>query len=386
MVTAQGNLYESGGSPEQESFHCRFTALGGEVPFRPRRITPKPIIQGPQTAIVVGKAGEEIWTDKHGRAKVQFHWDRYGKKDENSSCWVRISQAWAGKGWGGVHLPRIGQEVIVEFLEGDPDQPIITGRVYNGDNKVPYDLPANQTQSGLLSRSTKEGSTENFNQLRFEDKKGEEEVYIHAEKDHKIEVENDKNENVGNNESISIGNDRTETVGNDETITVNNNRTETVMANETLTVQQDRTRNVNKNEIVTVALTRTRNVGINEAVNVGVAQEITVGGFRALTVGAYQNTEIALNHSESIGNNYSLEVGDSRDADVGENDKLKVGKKLTIEAGEEVSITTGKASIVMKKDGTITIKGKDIMIEGSGAINVKASKDLVLKGSKVLQN
>jgi len=393
-ITAQSNAYETTSAHETESFHCRFVALDGQTQFRPRRITAKPVIQGPQTAIVVGKSGEEIWTDKHGRAKVQFHWDRYGKQDENSSCWVRISQAWAGKGWGGIHLPRIGQEVIVEFLEGDPDQPIITGRVYNGDNKVPYDLPANQTQSGLQSRSTKEGSADNFNQLRFEDKKGEEEVYIHAEKDEKIEVENDKNESVGNNETISIGNDRTETVGNDETrtigndetITVNNNRTETVMANETLTVQQDRTRTVNKNETVTVALTRTHTVGVNEAITVGVAQEVTVGGFRALTVGAYQNTEIALNHSESIGNNYSLDVGDSRTADVGNDDSLTVGKKLTITAGDEISIITGDASIIMKSDGTITIKGKDITVEGSGEILVKATKDLILKGKKILQN
>ena len=167
------------------------------MPYRPPRVTPKPIVQGPQTAVVVGKAGEEIWTDKYGRVKVQFHWDREGKRNENSSCWIRVSHPWAGKGWGAVAIPRIGQEVIVDFLEGDPDQPIITGRVYNAEQMPPYELPANQTQSGIKSRSSKGGDTENFNEIRFEDKKGSEEVYIHAEKDQNIVVENDQTIAVG---------------------------------------------------------------------------------------------------------------------------------------------------------------------------------------------
>ena len=138
-------------------FGCEFRAISSKQPFRSAWITPKPVVKGPQTAVVVGKAGEEIWTDKYGRVKVQFLWDRDGKKDENSSCWLRVAQVWAGKNWGAMHIPRIGQEVIVEFLEGNPDAPLITGRVYNADQTVPYALPDNQTQSGLKSRSTKEG-------------------------------------------------------------------------------------------------------------------------------------------------------------------------------------------------------------------------------------
>jgi uncharacterized protein involved in type VI secretion and phage assembly len=141
----------------------------------------EPIVQGPQTAIVVGPAGDEIYTDKYGRVKVQFHWDRYGKKDQNSSCWIRVSHPWAGQNWGMIAIPRIGQEVIVEFLEGDPDRPIITGRVYNADQMPPYALPANMTQTGIKTRSTKGGGVANFNEIRFEDKKGAEQVYIHAE-------------------------------------------------------------------------------------------------------------------------------------------------------------------------------------------------------------
>jgi len=168
----------------------------------------------------VGPPGEEIYTDEFGRVKVQFHWDRYGENNENSSCWVRISSPWAGKTWGAIHLPRIGQEVIVSFEEGDPDRPLITGRVYNADNMPPYELPANATQSGIKSRSSKGGTGDNFNEIRFEDKKGSEEVYIHAEKDQNNVVEND--------ETTDVGNDRTEDIGNDETISIGNNLTVSV--------------------------------------------------------------------------------------------------------------------------------------------------------------
>ena len=143
-------------------FDVEFEAILKDEPFRPQRITPKPFVRGPQTAVVVGKAGEEIWTDNYARVKLQFHWDREGQSDENSSCWIRVSQLWAGKTWGGIHIPRIGQEVVVDFLEGDPDRPLVTGRVYNDAVMPPYALPDNQTQSGIKSRSTKDGTPREF--------------------------------------------------------------------------------------------------------------------------------------------------------------------------------------------------------------------------------
>jgi len=193
------NPYETGQS-DQTDFHVSLEAIDLRTPFVPPRVTPKPVVQGAQTAFVVGKAGEEIDTDELGRVKVQFHWDRKGKKNETSSCRVRVAQLWAGKEWGAIHIPRIGQEVIVSFLEGDPDRPIITGSVYNGENKPPYVLPANATQSGLKSRSSKGGDAKTFNEIRFEDKKGMEELVIHAEKDFKVDVENDATWRVGLNE------------------------------------------------------------------------------------------------------------------------------------------------------------------------------------------
>jgi type VI secretion system secreted protein VgrG len=199
----QDNAYESSGG-EGASYHCQFTVQQRRQQFRPARITPEPKVSGPQTAMVVGPAGEEIWTDKYSRIKVQFHWDRYGKKDENSSCWIRVASQWAGATWGVVSIPRIGQEVVVDFLEGDPDQPIITGRVYNADQMPPYALPANKTQTGIKTRSSMGGGAANFNEIRFEDKKGSEQIFLHAEKNQDIEVENDETHGVGHDRLVAL--------------------------------------------------------------------------------------------------------------------------------------------------------------------------------------
>ncbi|MCO6442081.1 MAG: type VI secretion system tip protein VgrG [Nitrococcus mobilis] len=392
--------FESGAVVSAPEYCCRFTATDARTPFRPRRVTPKPVVQGPQTAMVVGQAGEEIWTDKHGRVKLQFHWDRYGKADENSSCWVRVSQPWAGKNWGAVSIPRIGQEVIVECLEGDPDRPIVTGRVYNGGAMAPYDLPGQAMVSGVKSNSTPGGG--GSNELSMDDSKGKERVYLHAQKDQAIAVENDeshtvghdRSKNVSNDEQTSIGNNRSETVGSNENIIIGANRTESVGGDETVNIAGSRTRMVSRNETVTVALARTHSVGVNEMINVGGAQETNVGGGRTVIVGGAQSTNIGAHRDERVFGNHSENVGGSRSSSVGEDDSLSVdknqsisvGKNLTIEAGEQVVIKTGKASITMKKDGTITIQGKDITLKGSGEINIKASKNVVIKGQKVLQN
>ncbi len=407
-----------GSDPGTEFFTCSFTTIDKKQQFRASRLTPKPIVQGPQTAIVVGPGGEEIYTDQHARVKVHFHWDRHDKSDENSSCWIRVSQYWAGKEWGSIHIPRLGQEVIVEFLEGDPDRPIITGRVYNADQVPPYGLPGNNTQSGVKSRSSSGGSSPNFNEIRFEDKKGSEQVYIHAEKNQDNVVENDettdvghdRTEKVGHDEKINVVNNRTENVGVNEVITIGSNRTEQVGANESITVGSNRTRNVGANETITVALMRAHTVGVNEAITIGAMQAITVGVNQATTVGvnqentigaaqtntvgaaqtntigADQSNTIGANQTTTIASDQTDSVGGGRTTSVGKDDALTVAKKLTIEAGDEITITTGKASISMKKDGTIQISGKDITIDASGEIDVKASKNITMKGQKILQN
>ena len=405
----------SGGAEDDFFYSNTFECIPSSVPYRAARLTPKPVVQGCQTAAVVGPAGEEIYTDKYGRVKVQFHWDREGKRDADSSCWVRVSYPWAGKNWGGIHIPRIGQEVIVDFLEGDPDRPIIIGRVYHAENMPPWGLPAKAVISGVKSDSTKGGG--GYNEYSMDDTKGNELIRVHAQFDQDIKVEHDertnvgrnRTESVGNDETITIGHNRTEKVGNNEDIKIGVNRTEIVGANENITIGANRTESVLANETVTIVLTRTKTIGINDALTVGGAQEITIGAAQAVTVGGArahtvgggeaitigasqsntigsdQTTQIGSNQSTDVGADQSSQVGGSRAASIAKDDALKVGKTLIIDAGDSITLQTGSASIVMKKDGTITIKGKDITIQGSGAIDVKASKDITMKGQKILQ-
>jgi type VI secretion system secreted protein VgrG len=391
-VATMGDSYSGEGSEAIPNYSNHFSCMPRKVPYRPPRITPRPTVQGPQTAVVVGRAGEEIYTDKYGRVKVQFHWDREGKQNENSSCWIRVSHPWAGKGWGAVAIPRMGQEVIVDFLEGDPDQPIITGRVYNAEQMPPYGLPGGQVISGIKSNSTKGGG--GYNEFIMDDTKGNELIRVHGQYDMDSTIEHDLREHVLH--------DRSRDVTNNETFTIGNDQTETIGGNQTLSVAKNRTRTVSQNEIVTVVLTRTHSVGVNEMINVGAAQEVTVGGAqtvtvglaRAVTVGLSQDVNIGNNLSENIGNNLSENignnhqenVGDNRTTSVGKDDTLKVGKNFTIDAGDQIVIKTGQASITMKKDGTITIQGKDITVKGSGKIVVQASKDMVLKAQNILEN
>jgi type VI secretion system secreted protein VgrG len=199
---------------DQVEYSNSFDAFPATASYRPRLVTPRPYIAGSQTALVVGKSGEEIWTDQYGRIKVKFHWDQSTPKDETSSCWVRVSTPWAGKQWGSIKIPRIGQEVVVSFLEGNPDRPLITGSVYNASQTVPYALPDNQTRSTLKSNSSKGGS--GFNEIRLEDKAGSEELFIQAQKDMNLIVLNDSTATITKDETITVKGKRTMTVTGDE--------------------------------------------------------------------------------------------------------------------------------------------------------------------------
>ena len=409
----RSSLALSTGAPGTRAF--MLTVLPLDMPYRVPRLTPQVTMPGPQSAIVVGPAGKEIHADDFGRVKVHFHWDRYDNSDEKSTCWVRVSQPWAGKAWGGYFIPRIGQEVIVDFLNGDPDRPIIMGRVYNDDQRKPWE---SHTQSGFITRSTPNGTPSNFNAFRFDDKKGQEQVWLHAEKNQDIEVENDethwvghdrrktidhdeinhikhdRTETVDNNETIDIHGMRTETVDKDEKITIHMNRTEVVDKEENITIHGGRTEQVDKNENITIDGNRTETVAKNEDITIGgnrtetVAkdEDISINGGRTEAVAKNESISIAGGRTETVGKEESVTVTGGRTVSVGKDDSLTVGKNLIIKAADSISITTGSASITMKKDGTIAIKGKDITIDGSGKINVKASNDIVMKGSKILQN
>ncbi len=318
--TLKNNIYESSDEDrnEGESCWCQLEVIDSSETFRTLRETPKAIVRGVQTATVVGKKGEEIWTDKYGRVKVQFHWDRYGESDENSSCWVRVSQLWAGENWGGIHIPRIGQEVLVDFLEGDPDKPIITGRVYNEDRMPPYKLPDRQTKSGIKSRSSKGGNSSNFNEFRFDDKKGEEQIFIHAERDLDIRTKQTRREYIGNNRHLKV------------------------MSLQRDYVHKDRYTTINENDLYEVVKSS------------------------HLTIGEELVQKIGRSKHETIGSNLHQSVGTSSYHTSGMNVNIIAGKSIVIDAGMELTISAGGNFIKIDPSG-ITIQGTLVRINSGGS-------------------
>jgi type VI secretion system secreted protein VgrG len=336
LQASAGDAYETEGntSPVGEAYSNYFTCIPKSVVFRPRRITPKPVILGVQTAVVTGPAGEEIWVDKYGRIKVQFHWDREGKKDENTTCWIRVSQPWAGKTWGTVFLPRIGQEVIVQFLEGDPDQPIIVGRVHNAELMPPYELPANQTVSGILSRSSKGGATKTANELYFEDKKGVELIRLHAEKDLDISVENITKEFVNKDRHLIVGNDQFEEVGANLHMKTGKDKTEEVGSNSHLTVGQDLVEDIGGKHEWNVATDSVQKFGKNLHITAGMDQHNKAGKSFAVEAG--------------------MEV------------HIKAGVKLVLEGGALVTLK-GPGGFVSINPIGVFIQGNMVFINSGGA-------------------
>jgi type VI secretion system secreted protein VgrG len=302
------------------------------VQYRPARITPKPVVQGPQTAIVVGKSGEEIWTDELGRVKLQFHWDRYGQADENSSCWVRVAQVWAGNKWGGMLIPRLGQEVIVEFLEGDPDRPIVTGRVYNGDAKPPYDLPNEATKSTLKSNSSKDGG--GFNELRFEDKKGDEQVFIHGEKDMDVRAKNDSKEFIGRDRHLIVKRNKLDRIDGNHHHGVGGDELIKVTGNQGSAITGDRMVNVTGDDNLSVT-----------------------GNHKQQTTGDV-SVQTSQNLYEKAGMNHGLEAG--------MNIHLKGGMNVVIEAGMSITLKAGGGFVVVGPAG-VAISGTPVLINSGGA-------------------
>lgn len=426
-----------------ESWQHRCQAVSAEVPYHPPLATPKARVPGVESATVVGPPGEEIHCDEFGRVRVHFHWDRESGMNEQSSCWIHVSQPWSGTGFGGTNLPRVGQEVIVSFLGGDPDRPIITGRVYTNINRTPYKLPDNKTRSGWRTMSSPGGG--GFNEIMFEDAKGTEQVYVQAERnmdtlvknddsltvkhDRKKTVENDettivkrdRTEVVENDETITICHDRTEVVHNDETITVGNNRTEVVENDESITVNHDRIEMVANDEEVTIgnnrALTvqsnsremvgnnRSRAVGANETVQVGQDRSVDVGANHTQSIGANETREVGSNQSVTVARNQSLEVGGNQKTRIARSQQVKVGKSANevvtlakgtqvggaysitvggamnttvggiaaeqvalmkrVDVGQKIEIKCGDSQLIMEASGKITLKGTEILIEGT---------------------
>lgn len=364
----QPQVLEQEATAEASEYSNNFSCIPSDVPFRPARKTPKPVVRGIQTAIVVGPSGEEVYTDEHGRVKVQFHWDRRGKSDQDSSCWIRVSQLWAGQAWGAMWIPRIGHEVVVDFLEGDPDRPLITGRVYHGTNVPPYELPAEKTKSTIKSSSSPGG--DGSNELRFEDASGSEEIYLHGQKDWTIRIENDKDQAIGHDEYLSVDNNRDKTVGVDQS--------ETIGSNKTIRVGQNHTESIGQNMVLTVGMTKTEVVGINSSETVGAMKELTTGSDYLITVGANMTETIAKNRSTTVDGSRTEEVTGPASTHA---------KRVLIEAKDEIVLRTGEALIVMKKNGDITIEAGGVFkVISKKDTTVRASGNVVLKGQKISKN
>lgn len=278
LITSVSHDFTGTGRDFGNSFEC----IPEGVPFRPRRRTPRPRIASIQTAKVVGPSGEEIHTDEHGRIKVQFHWDRLGANDENSSCWVRVLQPWAGAGWGFVFIPRMGMEVVVRFIDGDPDRPVVIGSVFNGEQPPPYALPDEKTKSTLKTETSLGGG--GYNEWRFEDKAGEEEIFTHAQRDENEVMENDHNTNVGHDQTNTVDNDQTQDVGNNQNEHVIANQDLEVDANRTIQVHGDFTETIDGSETRTVSSSTTETIDAGETRTVTGGMTETISGGREQTI------------------------------------------------------------------------------------------------------
>ena len=385
-AASEPNLPGFGGG--SADYSNTFEVIPADVPARPARITPRPRTSGPVTAKVVGPAGEEIHTDEYGRVKVHFPWDRAGQEDDTASCWVRVSEPWAGAGWGAQFLPRIGQEVVVDFLHGDPDAPLITGRVVNADNPRPYKLPDTKTQSGFKSKSTPNGGADDFNEIRFEDKKESEDFILHAQKDFHRSVENDDDLKVGHDQTQEITNARTVTVKEaDDKLTLEKG-TRAILISE-----GDHTLDVTKGDrSVTVGEgddTHTITKG-NRIVEVGQGNhQVTVKTGKSMTTIQGDDTHTVKQGKHEV----IVELGDDTlTVKVGNQvTKINAGKQ-TVEALQGITLKSGPSEIKISPDG-VSIKGLTVKIEGQVQTSIKglitevnADAILKLKGGIVMVN
>lgn len=364
--------YKSRTTGDNNFFECQVKAIPAAEQYRPPRVTPPAFVRGTQTAIVVGPSDFEIYTDKYGRIKVQFHWDRLGQKDANSSCWIRVAQFWAGKNWGAIHIPRIGQEVIVDFLEGDPERPIVIGSVYNADQMPPYTLPDNATQSGIKSRTSKEGTTETFNELRFEDKKDSEEVYFHAQKDFNRFVENNDTTKVGygkladdqqGNQTIEIFNNQKMVVGGGAGDASDGSQTIEIFNNQKLVVGSGGSNAADGSQTIEVLKDRTATIKEgNESLEVQT-------GNRTVTIKKGNDSHVISEGNREV----TIDKG---------NDKLTVTQgdqtititagKCTVEAGTSIELKVGGSSIKIEP-AKITLKSVEVDIQGDTKVAIKGT-------------
>jgi type VI secretion system secreted protein VgrG len=398
-----GDHEAAGGARDDEFFRCNAGLIKAATQFRPPRVAPRPLITGLQSAKVIGPKGKEIWTDSQGRIRIRFHWQRPEEdaaREEASAIWVRVAQVMAGAGWGALQIPRIGHEVVVSFLEGDPDRPIVVGCVYNDTNKPPFDPSSGGMVLGMKSDSTPGGG--GYNEFSLDDSKGNEKIKIHGQYDMETTIENDETATIKNNRTVTVVVNHTENVGGDQMVTVDKNQTTQVGINQTVGVIANQDTTVGGNHTMTVSGSSTESVALFKQVTVAAAYIVGVGGAMATEIAGLSSESVGLTKSVSVGGSSSEDITGGKSVKAGKALELKAGadaaisagKKIAIKAGDdlaisgggkgvieikdELTIKVGSAQITLKKNGDITIKGNKINVKGGG--------NLVLKGSKILQN
>ena len=419
----RNNDYEGTGGTQSAQFHINLEAIPADRQFRPIQKTPKPRSYGPETATVTGPEGAVVHTTEHGEVYVQFRWDRYN----SGSCPIRVATPWAGENFGMVSLPRVGHEVVVDYIDGDPDRPIIIASVYNGDNRPPWGLPANASQSGILSRSLG-GGYEQANAIRFEDLPGKEQLWLRAQKDKLDETENDEKHWVGNDraknidrdEATKIGRHRSEDVTGNETILIHGDRNEEVDGEEVITLHKSRTTEIDDNEVLLIHKDRQTQIDGHETLTVGQTRTMRITGSESLTVGGDKQDAITKNLTIKVGKNktetvtmaltqsvglarmdtvgaaYSLNVGGAMNTVVGvsQSEQITVNKSTTVGVqygltvggvggeggssismdGESITLKVGESELALKADGSITVNGKTLSVSGSEHIQLGSER------------
>ncbi|XXT19362.1 type VI secretion system tip protein TssI/VgrG [Sorangium sp. So ce429] len=343
----------SGTNQGEWSHHCN--ARGTDIPFRPELVTPKPKVNGVESATVVGRAGEEIHTDEFGRVRVHFHWDRESRMDDNSSCWIHVSQSWGGAGFGGMNLPRVGQEVLVDFLNGDPDRPIIVGRVYTNLQKVPYKLPDNKTRSGWKSNST--GGTGGYNEIMFEDAAGNEQVNIQAQKDLNKLVKNNETETTGVDQTIKVGNNRAATIGAVDSALVGKQHTVTIAQPPEPPPQIPPTGTAMSDQNIS------QTTGLSTLTMSGPDVNLTAAGNVSISAGA--------NISMSAGANIQISAGSTVQTSAGVMIMNTAGVQITTTAGAVIQVKAGALASV--EAAVVQVKGDTVEITASGPVDINGA-------------
>ena len=354
----------------------RFVCIPQDVPFRPQPVTPRPRVYGSQTAVVTGPPGEEIWPDKYGRVKVQFFWDRVGQRDADTSCWVRVQQSSAGKGWGSMFLPRVGQEVVVSFREGTPDRPLMTGVVYNSDQMPAYTLPDNRTRSYMRTNSSAGG--EGFNELRMEDLAGSEQIFLHAQRNLDTRVLNDSMENVLNDRHLTVGQD-----GDDGPV---GSQYEQVQVNKELHVLGNQTEQIEGNVIWTVGRGAAEDGGNVDRIIAANQTELIEGnsdlallGNETTAIGGDASLSVAGDRKEAIAGDDNLSVTGNRNVHTGKNESLDVGGGMAVATGKGYSLNAGGDLNESIGGNAAIVAGSNFHLKGGSAVVIEAGSQLTLK-------